>query len=59
LIISNIPSEIVKSPVFEIIPYPGENNNILTENILNIYFLYKDKIFNKETGTIVIDDYIN
>jgi len=30
LIISQTPSEIVKSPVFEIIPYADENNNILT-----------------------------
>jgi len=59
LIISHIPSEIVKSPVFESIPYPDENNNILTENILYKYFLYEDKIFNKEVGNIVIDDCIN
>jgi len=59
LIISHIPSEIIKSPVFEIIPYPDENNNILTENILDKYFLYEDKIFNKETGKIVIDDCIS
>jgi len=59
MIISHIPSEIVKSPVFEIILYPDENNNILTENILDKYFLYDDKIFNKETGKIVIDDCIN
>jgi len=59
LIISHIPSEIVKSPVFEIIPYPDENDNILTENILDKYFIYEDKVFNKETGKIVIDDCIN
>jgi len=59
LIIFHIPSEIVKSPVFEIIPYPDENNNILTEKILDKYFLYEDKIFNKETGKIVIDECIN
>jgi len=52
-------SEIVKSRVFEISPYPDENNNILTKNILDKYFLYEDKIFNKETGKIVIDDCIN
>jgi len=59
LIISHISSEIVKTPVFEIIPYPDEDNNILTENILDKYFLYEDKIFNKETGKILIDDCIN
>jgi len=57
LINSHIPSEIVKSPVFETIP--DENNNILTENILDKYFLYEDKIFYKETGKIVIDVCIN
>jgi len=59
LIISHSPSEIVKSPVFEIINYSDENNNILTENILEKNVLYEDKIFNKETGRIVIDDCIN
>jgi len=59
LIISHIPSEIVKSPVFDIIHYPDENNNILTENLLDKYFLYEYKVFHKETGKIVIDDCIN
>jgi len=49
LITSHIFSEIVRSLFFEILPYP-DDNNILTENIFEKYFLYEDKFFNKETG---------
>jgi len=50
LIISIIPSKIGKHPVFEIIPYPDQNNNILTENVFDKYFLYEDEVFNLGLG---------
>jgi len=48
LITSYIPSEIVQFPVYEIIPYPDENSNILTENIFDKYFLMKIKYLTQE-----------
>jgi len=50
LIISHISSEIVKTPVFEIIPYPDEDNNILTEIYLINISSMKIKYLIKKQG---------
>nr|AAC33319.1 envelope protein [Drosophila virilis] len=53
LIISHIPREIIKSPVFEIIPYPDENNNILTEIAHEKYFTQDKKVYSRETKKLI------
>jgi len=40
IIISHIPREIKNLPVYEILPYPDENNKILQDNTQNKYYVY-------------------
>jgi len=49
LIISHIPREIKTLPVYEILPYPVENNKILQDNTPNKYYVYRNSLYNKET----------
>lgn len=55
LIISHIPNEIIKTPVYEIVPFPDEFYNILMENTFDKFCIYEDKVFNKNTDQIIFD----
>ena len=52
LIISHIPKQIIKTPIFKIIAYPDKNQNILTENAYNNYYFHSDTLYNIENKKI-------
>jgi len=53
LIISHIPREIKKLPVYEILPCPDENIKILQDNTQNKYYVYRNSLYNKETKNLL------
>jgi len=55
LIISHIPREIINTPIFEIVPYPDANRNILTEIIHDKYFIQNNKVYSEKTQDLVMN----
>jgi hypothetical protein len=55
LIISQIPREIIKTPIFEIVPYPDKENNILTETIHDKYFSHNNQTYTADSQSLVIN----
>jgi len=55
LILSHIPREITKTPVFKIIPYPDGKNNILTETIRDKYFSHNNQTYAARSQSLVVN----
>lgn len=55
LIISHIPSEVTKVPIFQIVPYPDEHNYILTEQIFDKFYIFDNQVFHKDTNRVIFD----
>lgn len=58
LIISHIPREIIKTPIFEILPYPDPEKNILTENSHDKYYFENKNVYNKNTKQLETNECI-
>lgn len=58
LIISHIPREIIKTPIFEILPYPDPEKNILTENSHDKYYFENENVYNKNTKQLETNECI-
>jgi len=55
LIISHVPSEVTKVPIFQIVPYPDEHNYILTEQIFDKFYIFDNQVFHKDTNRVIFD----
>lgn len=53
LIISHIPRTIIKTPIYKILPYPDQNQNIITETLHDKYYIKNQQVFKVKTKEIV------
>lgn len=55
LIISHIPRDIIKTALFNIVPYPDKDNNILIENVNDKYYIQDNQVYKQNSGKPIIN----